>query len=102
MALRQATLSAMGSPVATTLCAVDAGGRKLAFCDAAGVPLWLPVLFEPPVPVELPVLFESEEPEPPPHAASTATVKAVKAERRMDGNTADDCFKPDLVMFVDA
>lgn len=96
MALRYATLSAMGSPVAATLCAVDAGGRKLAFCDAAGVPLWLPVLFEPPV------LLESEEPEPPPHAASTATVKTVRAERRMDGNAENDCFKPNLVKFVDA
>lgn len=86
----------MGSPVAATLCAVAAGGRKLAFCDAAGVPLWLPVLFEPPV------LAESEEPEPPPHAASTATVKAVRAERRMDGNAENECFKPDLVKFLDA
>jgi hypothetical protein len=49
---------------------------------------------------ELPALFESEEPEPPPHAASTATVKAVKAESRMDGNAADDCFKPSLIKFV--
>lgn len=76
-------LSATGSPVAATLCTVAAGGRKLTFCDAAGEPLWLPVLFEPPV------LVESEEP-PPPHAASTATVNAVKAERRMDGNAAND------------
>jgi hypothetical protein len=60
------------------------------------------VLFEPPAPVELPVLFESEEPEPPPHAASTATVKTAKAERRVDGNGADDCFKSNLVKFVDA
>jgi hypothetical protein len=82
--------------VAATLCAVDVGGRKLAFCYAAGVPLLLAGLFEPPVPVE------SDEPEPPPHAASAATVKTAKAERRMDGNAADDCFKPDLVKFVDA
>jgi hypothetical protein len=54
------------------------------------------------MPFVLPALLEAEEPDPPPHAASTATVKAVKAERRMDGNAADDCFKPDLVKFVDA
>ncbi|MDR5735998.1 hypothetical protein QCE47_27160 [Caballeronia sp. LZ025] len=54
------------------------------------------------MPFALPALLEAEEPDPPPHAASTATVKAVKAERRMDGNAADDCFKPDLVKFVDA
>ncbi len=85
-------LSAMGSPVAATLCAVDAGGRKLTFCDAAGVPLWLPVSLEPPVLFELFALFESEEP-PPPHAASTATVSAVTAETRTDGNKKHNLFK---------
>ena len=73
--------------MAATLCAANAGGRKLAFCETGVEPLWLPVLFV------LPALFASEEPEPPPHAASTAMVSAVNAETRTDGNTKHKLFK---------